>query len=237
MTPTLIVTRPTPQGEAFAQAVQMRWNRPLHVILSPLIRIEPVPVSTDLRNLNGIILTSANGVAAAKRLQLPANLTAWCVGQKTGALAKQAGFNPIIGPSDADALVQLVIKNAPTAEIAHVRGRHTRGDICVQLTQAGIMCIDVVAYDQVACALTDHARDKLKGKEPVVFPLFSPRTATILSGEGSFAAPTYIVAMSNAVKAAVSNLTNVKLEIAARPDEKAMVVATLNACALTQGRD
>jgi uroporphyrinogen-III synthase len=237
MTPTLIVTRPAPQGEAFAQIVQAQWNGPLHVVLSPLIKIEPIQVSADLSDLTGIILTSVNGVEAAKRLQLSANLPAWCVGRKTGALARQAGFDPIIGPRDADALAQLIIKLAPTGPIAHIRGRHTRGDICIQLTRANIPCIDVVAYDQVECALNDDAREKLGGKKPVIFPLFSPRTATILSNEGSFAAPTYIVAMSNAVKAAVSNLANVKIEIAVRPDENAMVAATLKACTQTQGRD
>ena len=237
MTPTLIVTRPTPQGEAFAQAVLAQWDQPLQVVLSPLITIDPVPVLADMSDLKGVIFSSINGVAAAERLDLPTNIPAWCVGQKTGALARQAGFDTSVGAGDVDALAQLIIEQSPNGQIAHIRGRHTRGDMSGRLARAGIGCIDVVAYDQVACALTNSARTILKGKGSVVFPLFSPRTATILGSEGSFSAPTYLVMMSDAVRDAAGNLTAKELIIAARPDEKAMVVATLDVLrALTQGR-
>lgn len=226
MTPTLIVTRPALQGEAFAKAVAAQWDGKLTIILSPLLMITSVQVLQDLSGITDVVFTSANGVAASETLALPHGLTAWCVGEKTGALARDAGFDPIIGPGDADGLVQLIIDRSPKGPLAHIRGTHSRGDINVRLNQAGMACIDVVAYDQTAQSLNGQAQNALRGKDPVVFPLFSPRTATILTKEVSYTAKVHFVAMSEAVRDAISR-DNVTTTVAAQPDEFAMVAATI----------
>lgn len=236
MTPTLIVTRPAPQGEAFAKAIAARWGGALQIILSPLLAIQPIPVATDLNDITGVIFTSANGVAAAGDLRLSQGLTAWCVGQKTAALAQSAGFDPIIGPGDAAGLVQLIIDRAPAGPLAHIRGQHSRGDVCAHLNQSSVSCVEVIAYDQAVCPLTLEAKEALKGKEPIVFPLFSPRTVAILTKEAPFGAPVYLVMMSEAVKDAAANLKSESVAVAAQPDENAMIAATLAALSAFIGR-
>ena len=64
MTPALILTRPALQAEAFAAEITARWVGPLRTILSPLLQIVPVPITVDLTQVKGVILTSAHGVAA-----------------------------------------------------------------------------------------------------------------------------------------------------------------------------
>lgn len=236
MTPVMIVTRPAAQGTGFAKAVQSAWSGSLRVLHAPLIVIRPVPVEVDFRNITDVIFTSANGVAAAQDLAISPGLRGWCVGQKTATRAQAAGFMPIVGPGDADGLAAQIIADRPAGHFAHIRGQHTRGAVCQRLRDAGIQCTDVVAYDQSPCALSHAAQLAVKGKDPVLFPLFSPRTGTILSDQGPFAAETHLVLMSARVGDNM-NLTADTTTIATQPTEAAMVTATLQSLhGLTQSR-
>ena len=226
MTPTLIVTRPSAQSARFAADVKAAWGRPLHVLISPLLRIEPLPVAKP--KADALIFTSANGVKAAMALRLPRGLVAWCVGEKTAALAKEAGFAPKTGPGDADGLVHDLIRAHPTGRIAHIRGTHTRGDVVARLKAAGLDCFDVVAYDQLECPLTSEVVSALNGVNPVILPLFSPRTCTILKKQGPYAAPLCVVAMSEAVKNAIDPVDHWQVSVAVRPDTDAMMAAVLH---------
>jgi uroporphyrinogen-III synthase len=227
MTPTLIVTRPIAQSESFAASVVAAWDGPLDVIVSPLIQI--VPVQVTLPEVDAVIFTSANGVNAARSLGLPAGLRAWCVGDKTGQVAQDAGFDPIAGPGDADGLVAQLVMDQPTGTIAHIRGAHARGDVCARLNAAGLHCIDVIAYDQQPRRLSPQAHAALCGNKPVIFPLFSPRTSTILHQQGPFAAPVHVVALSEAVKNAVDPALGWDITVVSTPNADAMKHATLAA--------
>ena len=126
MTPTLIVTRPAQKGAAFADEMRARFGDSVRVILSPLLKIVPVPVVDDLTNLSGVIFTSAQAVDAAR---LPAGLPAWCVGPQTAERAKESGFAVTIGPGDARGLVEMITDTAPRGRLAHIRGFHTHENI------------------------------------------------------------------------------------------------------------
>jgi uroporphyrinogen-III synthase len=227
MKPTLIVTRPTAQGERFAASVASAWDGPLEMIVSPLIKIVPVKVTAP--NVAAVIFTSANGVYAAAAMGLPAGLAAWCVGGRTAQAAQQSGYVPITGPGDADGLVAHLISARPAGTVAHIRGKHARGDVCARLNAAGLLCLDVVAYDQQSCALSSRAHAALNADIPVVAPLFSPRTSTILSEQGPFAATIHVIALSNAVKEAIDPALNWDIAVVSSPDGEAMIRATVAA--------
>ncbi|MEL6685178.1 MAG: uroporphyrinogen-III synthase [Pseudomonadota bacterium] len=223
MMPIVILTRPRAQSESFAAVLRAKWDGP--IIIAPLIEIAPIDVTCD--NPDAVIFTSANGVAASARLALPSGLTAWCVGSKTAEFARAAGFDAVAGPGDADGLVADIIAAKPSGKLSHIRGMHARGDISVRLNAAGIACTDVVAYAQKALALSEEAKVAIAAQSSVIFPLFSPRTATILNGEGPFAASVHVVALSEAVKDAVSKQVSSQITLAARPDAEAMLASTL----------
>ncbi len=227
MTPVLILTRPAPQAEAFAAEIAARWAGALRIILSPLLQIVPVPITANLTGVGGVIFTSAHGVAASRSAGLPRGLPAWCVGDKTAQLAAEAGFDAIAGPGDAARLADKIISRRPHGQLAHLHGVHTRGGISEKLTSVGIGCIDVIAYDQIAQSLTDDAFDALQGDAPVILPLFSPRTATILESQSPFSAPVHLIVMSTAVQNAAAAIGVRSLTVAATPDAEAMIAATL----------
>lgn len=226
MIPTLIVTRPEPQGRAFADQLRGMWEGDLRLIQSPLLQI--VPCQIMMPDVTGLIFTSVNGVAQADMLGLDKTLPAFCVGRKTADAAAATGFDPVIGPGTAHGLAQLIIALRPTGPLAHVRGRHARGDIAHTLTVAGVVCHDLIAYDQRVLGLSSDAKTALSGKNPVILPLFSPRTSAILEEIAPFAAPLHIVAISDA---ALPKLHGVTSAVATRPDGDAMLDATI-ACLL-----
>ena len=225
MTPVLIVTRPEPKGAEFAKAIRQDWPEPLDVILSPLLEIVPLMRDRDLSGLSAVIFTSANGVAQASRLGVPAALPAYCVGERTAAAASVAGFDAIAGPGDAVQLAEMILEQRPVGSLAHIRGRHARGNLAERISKAGLPCHDVVAYDQRALPLTPEAKKTLQEQNPVVVPLFSARTCTIFEQAGPFAAPVHLVAISAATLPRV--LTVATCTVAATPDGAAMRDATM----------
>lgn len=234
MTPTVILTRPKAQSESFAAEILAEWNGALNIIHAPLIKI--VPVDARFTTPDAVIFTSGNGVSASERLGLPKGLTAWCVGSKTADLARDAGFEPVTGPGDADGLVREIIAAQPRGRLAHIRGMHARGDVSTRLNEAGIRCEDVVAYDQKACPMTSEAKSAISAQKCVIFPLFSPRTATILNGEGPFAAAVHVIALSEAVKSAIAPEIAKQVTLSKSPDGNAMLCATLDALRTQTGR-
>ena len=220
MKPTLIVTRPAAQGAAFGA----QFGQYANVILSPLIEIVPKPVAINLTEIAGFVFTSVHGVNAAN---LPAGFPAFCVGPKTALAAAAKGLDVMVGPGDASGLVKSIVARGICGPLAHLRGRHTSGNVAQNLSDSGVPCSDYVAYEQVAIDLNDAAKDALRGKNSVVLPLFSPRTATILSAKGRFLAPVHLVVMSNKVKEAAKTVDVVSITVAAQPTGAAMVDATV----------
>ncbi len=233
MTASLIITRPEAQSESFAAEIAARWAGPLNIVISPLLRI--IPLTPDIGAVDELIFTSANGVEAAQRLNIPNGLRAWCVGDRTGDLAKAAGFVPHVGPGDADGLVDTIIANKPKGRLVHLRGKHARGAVKDRLREAGLDCEDFVTYDQQPQMLNKDAQLALDAQEPVIFPLFSPRTATILRKQGPFCAPVHVIALSKAVADAFGSDTARQVTVAMRPDLPAMLTATVDALRAQSG--
>lgn len=224
-TARLIITRPAAQAAAFAQALRAAWAPQVEIITAPLLTISALPVTAPAPA--GVILSSANGVAAAARLGWPAGLPAWCVGPKTAELAAKAGFAVTQGPGDAAGLIEELTTRRPAGPLLHLRGRHSRGGIASALTKAGLICAELVAYEQNAQPLAAPARAALDDSAPVVLPVFSPRTATLLADAGPFAAPLHLVLISAAAAKATRPLAAASTRIANAPDGDAMLAATL----------
>lgn len=196
MTPILIVTRPAAQAADFVASIRAATTAPLTILASPLLQV--IPRHADVPPVAGYVFTSVNGVAQATPLALDKQQPAYCVGQKTAAAAMAAGFTTVTGPGTATGLAQHLTTLRPATPLAHIRGQHSTGDLAGVLTAAGLPCHDIISYDQQAQPLTDAAKQALNGENPVILPLFSPRTATILAGQGPFAAPLNLVCISPA---------------------------------------
>ncbi len=227
LAPTVLLTRPAAQSASFAQSLQARVEG-LRVIVSPLMVTVLHTVTLPKEPLQGVILTSQTGAEAAGRLRTQLPDLAYCVGDRTAQVAREAGFRVQSAQGDAEALLALILREKPQALI-HLRGREARGDLAQRLSAAGVFTQERVVYAQDAQPLSDEAVAVLSGKAPVLVPLFSPRSAEILGAawQGlATHAPLVVVAISQAVAEAAA-FCPTKPVLSAHPDAPSMLDAVL----------
>ena len=227
LAPTVLLTRPAAQSASFAQSLQARVEG-LRVVVSPLMVTVFHTVTLPKEPLQGVILTSQTGAEAAGRLRTQLPDLAYCVGDRTAQVAREAGFRVQSAQGDAEALLALILREKPQALI-HLRGREARGDLAQRLSAAGVFTQERVVYAQDAQPLSDDAVAVLSGKAPVLVPLFSPRSAEILGAawQGlTTHAPLVVVAISQAVAEAAA-FCPTKPVLAAHPDAPSMLDAVL----------
>ena len=193
MKPALIITRPAPTGEVFADSVRAALDAPVEVIHAPALRIDPIPFAMpDARH---VVFTSARAVAQAPQGR---GLTAWCVGGATAEAAANKGYDVRDADGDADALVALILSRQPAGPLVHLAGRHRRGAIDARLTAAGLRCTTVEVYDQIPLPPPEALVRAAEGAAPLVAPVFSPRSGRVLL-DLAIAAPLHVIAISRAV--------------------------------------
>lgn len=222
---TLLMTRPRAASERFVARLSPGLRRRLRVIHSPLLEIAFRPGHLTLQGMHGVIFTSANGVAAAQAAALRPTLPAYCVGAATAAAARRARWSVEETCDTADALVDALIARRPPAPLLHLRGRHARGAVAERLTAAGIETRAQEVYDQRLVAPSDDACAALNGPDPVIAPLFSPRTARHFADSCAGSAPLLLAAISRAAAEPLENMAYHALIVASRPDGAAMVAA------------
>lgn len=212
--PPLLLTRPAAQAERFAAQVTKRFG-PVRIVQSPILKIVPRQVDLTDLNVTAVILTSENGVRA---LVGHPGLTAYCVGDRTAQAAKEIGLNARSADGAAQDLVALVKAEAPSGPLLFARGTETRGAVAEQVRNAGFEVVDRVVYEQVPQGLSTSAKTLLQGKDPVVAPVFSPRSAALLSAAWQGAtAPLCLISLSQTVDAAWSGPLPAQRHIAAAP--------------------
>ncbi|WP_232830853.1 uroporphyrinogen-III synthase [Tropicimonas sp. IMCC34011] len=213
---TLLLTRPRAASERFA-AMLRGWPAlgGLPVLIAPLMEIVRLPVPRDvLKDASGIVFTSVNAVEA---LGLPgAGLPAWCVGPATAQAAEAAGFTVRLVARDAEELVATMTAAPEAGRLVHVGGRHRRGRVAERLTAAGWRCDPVCVYDQVPRPIGTAAQALLGGRDPVLVPVFSPRSAALFPRHAS--APLHLAAISAAAAEAWAGPPPAAVRIAPKPD-------------------
>lgn len=222
----ILLTRPADQGARFADALRERFGLRIEITESPLIAPRLITPTLPDGPFDAVIFTSETAVQAAQSLTgLPR--IAFTVGDRSATAARNAGFAAHSANGDAAALVGLLTQARP-GRVLHLHGQHTRGDVVGHLRRAGLQAEGVVVYTQEPQPLTPLAQHWLDEAQPVIVPLFSPRTATLFPARRTITAPLWLVALSPAVDHAAT-FAAARRVTAARPDAPAMLdaVATL----------
>ena len=177
-------------------------------MISPLIGIEVTGPLPDLSAARGLIFTSANGVRAYLALGGRLDLPVYAVGGATALVAREAGMSCESTNGNAQGLISWLIEKRPTSPLCHMRGTHARGNVSERLSAAELPTSEAIIYDQPALALSEAAKTALAGKAPVVVPLYSPRSAALLSEKLRIRppqAPLLVAALSEAVANAATS--------------------------------
>lgn len=222
---TVLLTRPVEQSKRFAAAVQARFGG-VRIIASPLIALKYLPLKVPVRDWAGVIFTSETGVKAAERIAADGTALprlAFCVGDQTARVARAKGFEAVSAQGDGQALLKLVQVLGARGPLLFLRGAEVQVNVALELNLAGIETVSVVCYTQQPVALTSAAVRVLRQSDPVVAPVFSARTAQLLTAEFrrvSATAPVMVAAISADIAA---DVPAVERRVALRPDAAAML--------------
>ncbi|MEE9388153.1 MAG: uroporphyrinogen-III synthase [Paracoccaceae bacterium] len=220
--PTVLLTRPNAQAQEFRALL----GPEVVVVISPVMQIEhlAIPVNGDAYAV--FAFASRNGViAAAKSIDL-AGRRAITVGDKTAEAAAKFGMITTSAGGTSRDLVQVTKDAKPGGKILFIRGEHSQGDVAENLNSAGIDTDSAIAYRQTPQSLSPVAQGLLCGEEPVIVPLFSARSARLLSDEAikcRACAPLILVAISESVLAAWHGPAPAHVAVANQPTGGAMV--------------
>lgn len=220
---TILLTRPLAQSQRFAAEIG-------GALISPLMATEFLAPMIPAQTYGALILTSETGAEAARRISasgVPLPTLAFCVGNRTAAAAQAAGFNSISAEGDAEDLLTLILQDSSKERLLFIRATDSAGNLQERLVSAGIDCVSAVAYRQKPMPVTHDATVLLQQKTPVILPIFSPRSAHLLTQELhriAATAPILLVALSPAVANAFAWPT-AQTQIATHPNSAAMIKA------------
>lgn len=224
--PTLLLTRPADPARRFLAEVRAALGDDLPAVISPLMA--PRFIDCDLPESDGIVFTSETAVAAVARLAVGRSALAWCVGPRTAAAARAAGFRAVEGSGTAEDLARELAVQMPAGRVFCPLARDQAFDVETVLKSAGIDTVSAVVYAQEPCAPTAEAVGLMSGESPVILPLFSVRSASLaVDAFRGHRAPLLIAAMSAGIAEAAGELRALRTNIAASPVATAMVRAIL----------
>ncbi len=174
-------------------------------------------VAVEFGDSAGLIFSSANGVNAAALLNVDRRPPAYCVGPATTQAAQDAGWDAQMLGATAEALVANLLKLKPRSPLLHLRGEHSRGNVAGRLTESGLTTREQPIYRQQLLPLSDEASQAAEANQPIIAPLFSPRTARQFADVWAGSAPLWLAAISNATAEPLKTLRFERLKIADEP--------------------
>lgn len=230
MRPLLLLTRPEPQSQRFAQAA-LAGCPPHELLVAPLSRIAKIQFDPRaFADADALILTSANALPMLRDLPLK-GLTAWCVGAATAEAAQQYGFTAITGGGTAKALITRLEQAEPQGKLIHAHGLHLAKDIAATLRPSGLNVFGIAVYEAEKVDWPDTVTQTLEQAQRVIAPLFSPRAARQFVQQLGTARPEglHLVAISEACAAALPGDLRRHTTIANAPDAGEMLRAIAEA--------
>ncbi len=211
------MTRPRAASDRFVAQLPDHIRSQVAVIHSPLLKIEPLTVAVQAAESAGLIFSSANGVNAAALLNVDRRPPAYCVGPATTQAAQDAGWDAQMLGATAEELVANLLKLKPRSPLLHLRGEHSRGNVAERLTESGLTTREQPIYRQQLLPLSDEASQAAEGNQPIIAPLFSPRTARQFADVWAGSAPLWLAAISEATAEPLKTLRFERLKIVDEP--------------------
>lgn len=217
----VIVTRPSPDGEAFAAEASRLGATP---ILSPAMAIRDRAGEVDLAGVEALAFTSANGVRAFARLSTRRDFRVFAVGDATAAAAGAVGFAHVaVADGDVESLSQLIASTKLSSHVLHLAGSDRAGNLVMMLAAKGVGARRAVIYDAVKIEqLSEGAKAALMEEgAKIAAALFSPRSARLFldqarsSGVADRLERAVALCLSAEVAAAASAAKWAAIEIAA----------------------
>jgi uroporphyrinogen-III synthase len=216
---TVLISRPKNDAEVLRRAL-LAQNKDAHVIVAPVIEITSVPFKAHKDHFDAYILTSKHGVPAAVKFAV-----ALCVGDATAEAATQAGLQAISARGTSRELVTLA-QQSGFSKLLYLRGEHIHGDLEKDLNLAGLDVESSIVYRQEACAFSPEVQYELAQLKMICVPVYSARSARIISQNlRSFEGEIIVVAISKVAASGWSGSNPDRIILAQAPNSEAMMAA------------
>jgi uroporphyrinogen-III synthase len=222
----VLVTRPLEDGEEIAARLAAMGHRALLApLLTPYFLEGPEP---DFRDVQAILVTSANGIRALIRRTARRDLPIFAVGPQTAQEAEQAGFTDIKNADgDARALAEATARWATPDKgvLLHVCGEEAPGTLAAALTGRGFLVRRAILYRvDAATALPPLAEQALRDGALDAAQFFSPRSARVFCDLAAGLPTQKLVAFCiSPVTAKALTLAFREVRIAAAPNQAALL--------------
>jgi uroporphyrinogen-III synthase len=228
-----LITRPREESEALAAALAARG---IEALIEPLMEVHFLaPAALDLRGVQAILCTSANGARALARASGERGVPLFAVGDATAARARVEGFAAVESAGgDAHDLARLVAARLrPEAgALLHVAGNVVAGDLGGALSARGFTVERHILYEARPVASLSPLAVSALCFGAIAFALFfSPRTAAVfarLAGNAGVAdrcGRITALSISAAADAALAELPWLDRRVAERPNQAALLEA------------
>lgn len=230
----ILVTRPQPRAAATALALRARGHEPIVASLSEIELLAEVDAKTG--PWDAILLTSANalgGIVSFARNSQSRNTPVFAVGDVTAKAARTVGFTDVAsaGGNVNDLLKLVSARLKPPARLLYVAGAERSGDLAGALREQDFEVDLVVVYRLMPARLLPEAAAAALAAENIDAVLHFSRAAaeTFLRAArnsnllaAALNKPIHFC-MSGQVAAPLREAGAVRLQIAAQPNEDALL--------------
>lgn len=229
--PRLLVTRPAEDaGPLVAALKEIGAEATAEPLLEIVFHLGP---PLDLKGVQALLVTSANGVRAFARRNVERTLRVLAVGDASARESRALGFATVESASgDVTALAQACRDRLDPAkgELLHVAGTRVAGDLSGLLRDGGFRCRREVLYEaRAADSLSPATLEALRAGALDGVLFFSPRTAeafvALCGRAGVVAALRRLTAfcLSPTVADKARAVSWGKIAVAERPDQEALL--------------
>ncbi len=205
-------------------------------VIEPLLEIRFLDDAViDPSGVQGILVTSANGIRAVARRWLERDCPVWAVGESSAATARALGFTTVTSAGgDVETLADLVRARLDPAAgaLLHAAGTVLAGDLSGRLAAAGFTVRRARVYEaNAAQALSPETAELLRAGCIDCVLFFSPRTAATFvrlvgaAGLGPACQRIGAFGLSAAVLGEIAGLTWERTVAAAQPTRHALLAA------------
>ncbi|MGC9953816.1 MAG: uroporphyrinogen-III synthase [Rhizomicrobium sp.] len=227
----VLLTRPQDDAEIFAERLRERGHETLSApLLAVRFRDDP-PLALD--GVQGVLVTSANGVRALARRTERRDLPVYAVGPQTALEAQSVGFARVESANGdvvalADALPRWA--RAQAGALLHATGAEGAGRLASLLTPKGYEVRSAILYDiEASTVLPQDVISALEDGSLDAALFFSPRSAKVFKdcilSAGLVGTCTRLIAVciSQATASALSPLSFAEIRVAARPNQDGLL--------------
>ena len=229
--PTILLTRPILQSNEYAAVLRRDLPDRFWIVISPLLEIRQVKQTLNLEGVHNLIFTSVNGIEAFARESSRRDFACYCVGDRTAECDKSLGFSAISADGTVENLAALLVRRTLSGPCLHVHGRHVAQETARLFQSLGAEYRNVVLYDQHSITFTSEAKGLIKKGNPLIVPLFSPRSAALFAAQVSDMPLDHVVAIcisqNVANELAGSNIGRVIVAVLPRADAVTQEIAAI----------